>query len=98
MSCLLARYSVGMLKQVGYVNSSQRTGTVRLSKGSTDESTNNNSKNDNVKREECQTNEEPAFDEEGRFINPLTGERGGPRGLEPTRYGDWERKGRVSDF
>lgn len=25
-------------------------------------------------------------------------EIGGPKGLEPTRYGDWERKGRVSDF
>ncbi|VDM68666.1 unnamed protein product [Strongylus vulgaris] len=23
---------------------------------------------------------------------------GGPAGPEPTRYGDWERKGRVSDF
>ena len=22
----------------------------------------------------------------------------GPQGKEPTRYGDWERKGRVSDF
>ncbi|VDM03543.1 unnamed protein product [Schistocephalus solidus] len=31
-------------------------------------------------------------------INPLTGERGGPRGPEPTRYGDWERKGRCIDF
>ena len=31
-------------------------------------------------------------------INPQTGEKGGPRGPEPTRYGDWERKGRVSDF
>lgn len=31
-------------------------------------------------------------------INPYTGERGGPAGPEPTRYGDWERKGRVSDF
>lgn len=30
--------------------------------------------------------------------NPFTGERNGPRGPEPTRYGDWERKGRVSDF
>lgn len=30
--------------------------------------------------------------------NPHTGEIGGPRGVEPTRYGDWERKGRVSDF
>ncbi|TPX58637.1 hypothetical protein PhCBS80983_g03022 [Powellomyces hirtus] len=30
--------------------------------------------------------------------NPLTGEIGGPKGKEPTRYGDWERKGRVYDF
>ncbi|PSN39736.1 Succinate dehydrogenase assembly factor 4 [Blattella germanica] len=30
--------------------------------------------------------------------NPNTGEVGGPRGPEPTRYGDWERKGRVTDF
>ena len=25
-------------------------------------------------------------------------EVGGPKGLEPTRYGDWERKGIASDF
>jgi homeobox protein ESX1 len=25
-------------------------------------------------------------------------EVGGPKGPEPTSYGDWERKGRVSDF
>ncbi len=25
-------------------------------------------------------------------------EIGGPKGLEPTRYGDWERKGRCFDF
>lgn len=31
-------------------------------------------------------------------VNPVSGEIGGPRGPEPTRYGDWERKGRVSDF
>ncbi|XP_075058695.1 succinate dehydrogenase assembly factor 4, mitochondrial [Mixophyes fleayi] len=31
-------------------------------------------------------------------INPITKERGGPRGPEPTRYGDWERKGRCIDF
>lgn len=30
--------------------------------------------------------------------NPHTGEVGGPKGPEPTRYGDWERKGKVSDF
>jgi len=33
---------------------------------------------------------------EGR--NPVTGEQNGPKGPEPTRYGDWERKGRVTDF
>jgi hypothetical protein len=36
------------------------------------------------------------------MIDPATGEWGGPtRGgslPEPTRFGDWERKGRVSDF
>jgi len=31
-------------------------------------------------------------------VNQETGEVGGPRGPEPTRYGDWERKGRVTDF
>ena len=25
-------------------------------------------------------------------------EKGGPKDIEPTRFGDWERKGRVSDF
>lgn len=25
-------------------------------------------------------------------------EYGGPKGPEPTRYGDWERKGRCIDF
>ena len=29
--------------------------------------------------------------------NPAV-EIGGPTGPEPTRYKDWERKGRVSDF
>jgi hypothetical protein len=28
----------------------------------------------------------------------LPPEKGGPKGLEPTRYGDWERKGIISDF
>ncbi len=27
-----------------------------------------------------------------------TEEIGGPTGPEPTRYGDWEKNGRVSDF
>jgi hypothetical protein len=28
----------------------------------------------------------------------LPKEEGGPAGPEPTRYGDWERKGIASDF
>lgn len=28
----------------------------------------------------------------------LPPEAGGPKGLEPTRFGDWERKGIASDF
>jgi hypothetical protein len=30
------------------------------------------------------------------YIKPQ--ETGGPAGLEPTRFGDWERKGRCIDF
>ena len=29
---------------------------------------------------------------------PAQKEHGGPKGPEPTRYGDWERKGIASDF
>ncbi|MBK4718612.1 DUF1674 domain-containing protein [Azospirillum sp. YIM DDC1] len=28
----------------------------------------------------------------------MPGEIGGPKGPEPTRFGDWEFKGRCSDF
>ena len=30
--------------------------------------------------------------------NPAAREFGGPKGPEPTRYGDWENKGIASDF
>ena len=29
---------------------------------------------------------------------PAVTEIGGPKGLEPTRYGDWEKNGRCIDF
>jgi hypothetical protein len=35
---------------------------------------------------------------EARPAPPGAKEIGGPKGPEPTRYGDWERKGLVSDF
>lgn len=31
-------------------------------------------------------------------VSQKPGEIGGPRGPEPTRYGDWESKGRCTDF
>lgn len=40
---------------------------------------------------EEQAHREPSDDKKPK-------ESGGPRGPEPTRYGDWERKGRCIDF
>ncbi|MCX8501835.1 MAG: DUF1674 domain-containing protein [Alphaproteobacteria bacterium] len=31
-------------------------------------------------------------------LPPQAKEVGGPKGPEPTRYGDWERNGRCCDF
>lgn len=42
--------------------------------------------------------DESAAEPEPAPVTPRPKETGGPKGLEPTRYGDWERKGIVSDF
>ena len=45
--------------------------------------------------------EDDEYDSDDDYIDMLneeTGEWGGPRGPEPTRYGDWMQKGRTSDF
>jgi hypothetical protein len=39
----------------------------------------------------------PATEPETELEPPIT-EHGGPSGPEPTRFGDWERKGRCVDF
>jgi hypothetical protein len=36
--------------------------------------------------------------EREREAAPEVKEVGGPKGPEPTRYGDWEKKGLTSDF
>jgi hypothetical protein len=36
--------------------------------------------------------------EESDESAPAAAEYGGPRGREPTRYGDWEKNGRCIDF
>lgn len=33
-----------------------------------------------------------------REARNMAKELGGPKGPEPTRYGDWEKKGLISDF
>jgi hypothetical protein len=39
----------------------------------------------------------PATADGGEMAVPA-GEIGGPKGPDPTRYGDWERAGRCIDF
>jgi hypothetical protein len=36
--------------------------------------------------------------EHAAAAQPMAPELGGPKGPEPTRYGDWEKKGITSDF
>jgi len=36
--------------------------------------------------------------DEAEAANPRAKEINGPKGVEPTRYGDWEKKGIASDF
>lgn len=57
-------------------------------------------------RDESQATQEPLAAEveasnrenDDAHVNPKTGEVNGPRGPEPTRYGDWEKNGRCYDF
>lgn len=39
-----------------------------------------------------------ARDKAAHKMEQAPGERGGRGGPEPTRYGDWEKKGIISDF
>lgn len=43
---------------------------------------------------------EAGGDENGKAGKPtaVPAEVGGPKGPEPTRFGDWEQKGRCTDF
>jgi hypothetical protein len=47
-----------------------------------------------------QTDEQPPETPAGKTKPPAAGPReiGGPKGPEPTRYGDWEYNGRCTDF
>jgi hypothetical protein len=41
---------------------------------------------------------QPPPSDEAKVKPDLPKEIGGPAGPEPTRYGDWEQKGRCTDF
>jgi len=42
--------------------------------------------------------EEAASRQAKAALAEKSAEQGGPKGLEPTRFGDWERKGVAVDF
>ena len=49
--------------------------------------------------EQTQTGEPDSRVEDEKVKKPQDrSEIGGPKGLEPTRYGDWEKGGRCVDF
>eukprot|EP00123_Amoebidium_parasiticum_P001632 comp12779_c0_seq1/m.7911 comp12779_c0_seq1/g.7911 ORF comp12779_c0_seq1/g.7911 comp12779_c0_seq1/m.7911 type:complete len:134 (-) comp12779_c0_seq1:280-681(-) len=50
------------------------------------------------KNQEGKTEAKDENMKDGEWVNPKTGERGGPKGPEPVRYGDWEKGGRCYDF
>ncbi len=52
------------------------------------------SESDNSKKKERAEAQETERDE----VDQTPREHGGPKGLEPTRYGDWEKNGRCIDF
>ena len=49
-------------------------------------------------RKEPKTPSEPEPPRRPAVTQPRLPEIGGPKGPEPTRYGDWEKGGRCTDF
>jgi hypothetical protein len=50
------------------------------------------------KRQKAMVEEPSRTSRPERPVQPAVPEIGGPKGPEPTRYGDWEKGGRCSDF
>jgi hypothetical protein len=50
-----------------------------------------------IQKKQQENQGKPDYNQKDRTIS-TSKEIGGPKGLEPTRYGDWERKGRCIDF
>ena len=65
----------------------------------------NNSETVSIETNDLETGHLVTNDKQGRSLpasssptEALKKEINGPKGLEPTRYGDWESKGRCYDF
>ncbi|KAK5583001.1 hypothetical protein RB653_004591 [Dictyostelium firmibasis] len=95
---------ISKFNKIVYLNATKQTKKINCCFYST---INNNSNNNNTNKkvEISKENQELLSDLEEEedfsnepYVNPKTKEIGGPRGPEPTRYNDWERNGRVSDF
>jgi hypothetical protein len=57
----------------------------------------------NISAAQTAEKNESADNADNSEINQTSSEKqakeiGGPKGLEPTRYGDWEKRGRCIDF
>lgn len=59
---------------------------------------NNQTEKDEKAEVDQETKEKDLDKNTAHKLDQAEGEIGGPSGLEPTRYGDWERKGIISDF
>ena len=55
-------------------------------------------KADKTKSDKSEAEHAAATAEAGNGKVQTPKETNGPKGLEPTRYGDWEQKGRCTDF
>jgi len=99
MSFLFTRS--GLTRTIPFAKITFLNSSHRVVLNSTNTSTDNEkvpASSTNKKEEKHRDAEKEPLPEWPDGVNPNTGEKGGPKGPEPTRYGDWERKGRVSDF
>ena len=60
-----------------------------------DDRMNDNDQKQETKKEVSGDKDAPSVEDSAKSKTP---EDGGPKGPEPTRYGDWEKKGRCIDF
>lgn len=59
---------------------------------------NSNTKKESPDLNDKTTEETERANAQSDLSKEKTDEHGGPKGPEPTRYGDWEKNGRCIDF